>query len=111
MFCGKDAFGAALFQARIAGITPSKDRATWIHPEAKVASGAELVRGAVICRNAVVEDGAYVERSVVLEGAYVGRDAGLVDAIIGEGGRVEAGESLAPGAVVAPAAPATNATA
>lgn len=88
---------------RIDGIEPSRDRDTWIHPDAKVASGATVERGSVIGAGAVVEDGAWIAGSVVLEGAFIGRDASIEDAIIGEGGRVEPGVSLPIGEVVAPA--------
>lgn len=88
---------------RVAGIEASADRGTWIHPNAKVASGAELGEGAVIGDGAVVEDGAFVTGSVVLERAYVGRDASVEEAIVGEGGRVEAGTAVRAGDVVAPA--------
>ncbi|MEO6866722.1 MAG: NDP-sugar synthase [Gaiellales bacterium] len=87
----------------IAGIKASTNRRTWVHEDAKVASGAELGEGAVILAGAIVEDGAYVAGSVVMERAFVGREAEVEDSIIGEGARVEIATNVAPGSVVAPA--------
>lgn len=78
---------------RIAGVDPlpgaDKARTAWVHPDAKVASGAELGPGAVVMAGAVVEDEAYVAGSVLLERSFVGRAASVEDSIIGEGARVE----------------------
>lgn len=87
---------------RIAGIEASRDRSTWIDPEAKVASGAVVGAGSVVMAGAVVEDGAELTRSVVLEGSFVGREAWLVDVIVGERARVEPASVVAPESVVAP---------
>ncbi|MCW2926626.1 MAG: NDP-sugar synthase [Thermoleophilia bacterium] len=87
---------------RIEGIEPSYDYRTWVHPEAKVADGAELGPGTSIGSFAIVEDGAYVGGSVVLEGALIGREATVVDSIIGERARVEPAENVPAGSVVAP---------
>ncbi|MCB0879767.1 MAG: NDP-sugar synthase [Thermoleophilia bacterium] len=96
---------------RIAGITPTERvDGRFIHPDAKVASGAEVTRSVVLA-GAVVEDGAEVIDSIVLERAHVGREVVLEDVIVGEGAKVEAGERVERGAVVAPAAAAAaNAT-
>lgn len=88
---------------RIAGIEPTRDRVSWIHPDAKVASGARVEGGTAVFEGAVVEDGAWVSGSVLLERSFVGKDASVEDAVIGEGGRVEAGSALRAGEVVAPA--------
>lgn len=88
---------------RIAWITGVEGGSRWIHPDAKVASGAQVVDGSVVGPGAVVEDGAWVSGSVLLERAYVGREATVDRAIVGEGGRVEPGTALQPGDVVAPA--------
>jgi mannose-1-phosphate guanylyltransferase len=95
---------------RVAGIESSKNRSTWISPEAKVASGAVVGTGSVVLAGATVADGAELLRSVVLEGAAVGREVYLEDVIVGEGALLEAGELVEPGAVVAPAAAATGTT-
>ena len=87
---------------RIRGIRASKELPHWIHPDAKVASGAELDAGCVVLAGAVVEDGAYVSGSVLLERAFVGREASVQDTIVGEGGRVEPATSVRD-AVIAPA--------
>lgn len=93
---------------RIAGVDalPGADagRTAWVHPDARVASGASVGAGSVVLAGAVVEDGAEVRGSVVLERAHVGREVVLEDAIVGEGARLEPGEHVDPGAVVPPAA-------
>jgi NDP-sugar pyrophosphorylase family protein len=90
---------------RIAGIDPlpgaNRERTAWVHPDAKVASGAELGSDVVVLAGAVVEDGAYVDASVVMEHAFVGREAAVEQSIIGEGARVESA-TTARDAVVAP---------
>jgi mannose-1-phosphate guanylyltransferase len=87
---------------RISGIRASKDLPHWIHPDAKVASGAELDGSCILLAGAVVEDGAYVSSSVVLERAFVGREATVEDAIVGESARVEPATTVRD-EVVAPA--------
>jgi mannose-1-phosphate guanylyltransferase len=88
---------------RIAGIAPSERNAgRWVHPDAKVASGAQVGAGSVVLAGAVVEDGAELVRSVVLEGAFVGREVFLEDVIVGEGARIEPAEMVAAGEVIGP---------
>jgi mannose-1-phosphate guanylyltransferase len=100
-FASYRAANADAAAGHIAGI-PGGAHGTWIHPDAKVASGAEVAAGSVIGEGAVVEDGAYVAGSVVLERAFIGREATVEDTIVGEGGRVEPATTLRD-AVIAPA--------
>jgi mannose-1-phosphate guanylyltransferase len=93
---------------RIAGIDPlpggNVERSAWVSPDARVASGAVVGAGSVVLAGARVEDGAELLGSVALEGSFVGREAYLEDVIVGEGGRVEPGDSPQAGEVVAPVA-------
>lgn len=88
---------------RIAGIARSTNGTTWVSPDARVASGATVRDGSVVLAGAAVDDDAELHGSVVLEGARVGRDVYLQDVIVGEGAKIEAGELVEPGTVVAPA--------
>ena len=94
---------------RISGIRASRDLPHWIHPDAKVASGAELDGSCILLAGSVVEDGAYVSSSVVLERAYVGREATVERSIVGEGARVEAATTVRE-EVVAPAGAGVSAS-
>ncbi len=93
---------------RIEGIAPTERvEGRYVDPEARVASGAKVVRSVVLA-GAVVEDGAEVIDSVVMERAHVGREVVLEDAIVGEGAKLESGELVEPGAVVPPEAAAAR---
>jgi mannose-1-phosphate guanylyltransferase len=87
----------------IAGIRASQDRPRWISPDAKVASGATLEGSCIVLAGAVVEDGAHVSGSLLLERSHVSKDADVDGAILGEGSRVEAGDAIRSGDVLAPA--------
>lgn len=65
---------------------------------ARVLPGAEVhgevADGAVVLRDAVIEDGAVVRGSVVMDGARVSRGATVVDSVLGPGSTVEEGAEL-----------------
>lgn len=69
-----------------------------------VESGSVIGPHAVIGRCAHIGPGTRVRRAVVMEETHIGRDAQVVDAIVGEGARIEDGCSITDGAVVAPGA-------
>jgi mannose-1-phosphate guanylyltransferase len=80
---------AVVDQAR-AGWPERLWRRAWVSPEAAVGSGAK-VRNSAVEAGAQVEDGAHVERSVLLPGARVGKGSMVRESILGFGAAVPAG--------------------
>jgi mannose-1-phosphate guanylyltransferase len=80
----------------------------YLAPGVRVAAGATIGPDAVLCGNAVVEEGGRVARSVLLERARVEREAQVVDSVVGEDATVQRQASLSDGAAVAPAETASG---
>ncbi len=66
-----------------------------------ISSGAVLA-SSVLFDEAVIGEGAHIERSVIGRGAYIGAGAVVRGAVVGDGARVEAGNELLDGVRVFP---------
>jgi mannose-1-phosphate guanylyltransferase len=66
----------------------------WIGAHAQIGDSTTIVGPSVIGRDARIEPGARIERSILWEGARVGSDATLRDTIVGKNYRIDSGATL-----------------
>jgi mannose-1-phosphate guanylyltransferase len=89
-----------LLAGRVESELPERDEtASLIHDDC-ITSGARIGPLSVVGRHCWVGDGSTVERAVLHDSVFVGHDCSIVEAVVGEGARIEDGARVEPEAVL-----------
>jgi mannose-1-phosphate guanylyltransferase len=89
-----------LLAGRVESDLPPRDETASLISDGCITSGARIGPLSVLGRHCWVGDRSIVERAVLHDSVFVGHDCSIVEAIVGEGARIEDGARVEPQAVV-----------